>query len=146
MRLEVKQGADDALIIDDSYSCDTDSLTIAIDYLCRVAESRRKVVILTDILQSGIAEDVLYSFVADKMAQSGVELFVGIGNKIAQYSTLFTMPSLFFSTTEQLLENLSNIDISGAAVLIKGNRNSRTERISHRLETRILRPMYSFSE
>lgn len=134
MRLEVKQGADDALIIDDSYSCDTDSLTIAIDYLCRVAESRRKVVILTDILQSGIAEDVLYSFVADKMTQSGVELFVGIGNKIAQYSTLFTMPSLFFSTTEQLLESLSNIDISGAAVLIKGNRNSRTERISHRLE------------
>lgn len=134
MRLEVKQGADDALIIDDSYSCDTDSLTIAIDYLCRVAESRRKVVILTDILQSGLAEDALYRFVADKIAQSGVELFIGIGDKIAQYSALFTMPSLFFDTTEQLLDNLSTVDISGAAVLIKGNRNSRTERISHRLE------------
>ena len=99
-----------------------------------MAESRRKVVILTDILQSGLAEDALYSFVADKMAQSGVELFIGIGNNIAQYSTLFTMQSLFFSTTEQLLDSLSNIDISGSAVLIKGNRNSRTERISHRLE------------
>ena len=134
MRLEVKQGNGDALIIDDSYSCDTDSLTIAIDYLCRVAESRRKVVILTDILQSGLDELSLYTLVAQKMSQSGVELFIGIGDKIAQYSGLFTMPSQFFATTEQLIDCLSAIDFSGAAVLIKGNRNSRTERISHRLE------------
>ena len=134
MRLEVKQGNGDALIIDDSYSCDTDSLTIAIDYLCRVAESRRKVVILTDILQSGLDEQTLYSLVAQKMEQSGVELFIGIGQRIANYSGFFTMPSRFFATTEQLIDRLSTIDISGAAVLIKGNRNSRTERISHRLE------------
>ncbi|MBQ9138152.1 MAG: alanine racemase [Alistipes sp.] len=134
MRLEVKQGVDDAIIIDDSYSCDIDSLAIALDYLCSVAQSRRKVVILSDILQSGLAEQELYTLVAQKMAQSGVELFVGVGHKIGGYAELFTMPTRFFESTEQLLDSLSTIDISSAAVLIKGNRPSRTERISHRLE------------
>ena len=134
MRLEVKQGVDDALIIDDSYSCDIDSLTIALDYLNSVAQSRRKVVILSDILQSELAEQVLYTIVAQKMEQSGVELFIGVGSGIMAQASAFTMQSRFFATTEELLENIEKIDIANSAVLIKGNRESRTERISHRLE------------
>ena len=134
MRLEVKQGVDDALIIDDSYSCDIDSLTIALDYLNSVAQSRRKVVILSDILQSELAEQVLYTIVAQKMEQSGVELFIGVGSGIMAQASAFTMQSRFFATTEELLENIEQIDIAHSAVLIKGNRESRTERISHRLE------------
>ena len=134
MRLEVKQGVDDALIIDDSYSCDIDSLTIALDYLNSVAQSRRKVVILSDILQSELTENVLYTRVAQKMAQCGVELFIGVGSGIMAQASAFTMQSRFFATTECLLENIEQIDIANSAVLIKGNRESRTERISHRLE------------
>ncbi len=134
MRLEVKQGVDDALIIDDSYSCDIDSLTIALDYLNSVAQSRRKVVILSDILQSELSEDILYTHVAQKMAQCGVELFIGVGSGIMAQASAFTMQSRFFATTEELLENIEQIDIANSAVLIKGNRESRTERISHRLE------------
>ena len=134
MRLEVKQGVDDTLIIDDSYSCDIDSFTIALDYLNSVAQSRRKVVILSDILQSELAEQVLYTIVAQKMEQSGVELFIGVGSGIMAQASAFTMQSRFFATTEELLENIEQIDIAHSAVLIKGNRESRTERISHRLE------------
>ena len=111
MRLEVKQGVDDALIIDDSYSCDIDSLTIALDYLNSVAQSRRKVVILSDILQSELSEDVLYTHVAQKMAQCEVELFIGVGSGIMAQSSAFTMQSRFFATTECLLENIEQIDI-----------------------------------
>jgi alanine racemase len=57
MRLEVKPGVDGALIVDDSYSCDIDSLTIALDYLSSVANGRRKVVVLSDILQSSLSDD-----------------------------------------------------------------------------------------
>ena len=134
MRLEVKQGVDDALIIDDSYSCDIDSLTIALDYLNSVAQSRRKVVILSDILQSELSEDILYTHVAQKMVQCGVELLIGVGSGIMAQASAFTMQSRFFATTECLLENIEQIDIANSAVLIKGNRESRTERISHRLE------------
>ena len=134
MRLEVKPAISGALIVDDSYSCDIDSFTIAMDYLTTVAASRRKVVILSDILQSGLDDHKLYSLVADSVARNSVALFVGIGERIAAHAELFEVESLFFETTEQLLEHIDQIDIAESAILIKGNRQSRTERISHRLE------------
>lgn len=134
MRLEVKPGIDGALIVDDSYSCDIDSLSIALDYLVTVAEQRRKVVILSDILQSSMSDEKLYSLVAQRVEQSGVDLFVGIGEHISRFGSLFNTHHILFDSTEQMLESLSQIDFADAAVLIKGNRDSRTERISHRLE------------
>ena len=134
MRLEVKPAIGGGLIIDDSYSCDIDSFTIAMDYLTTVADARRKVVVLSDILQSGLEDEKLYAVVADIVRRAGVSLFIGIGNRIAAQAELFADNSLFFATTEQLLENISKIDITDSAILIKGNRLSRTERISHRLE------------
>lgn len=134
MRLEVKTGIKGALIVDDSYSCDIDSLTIALDYLSAVANARRRVVVLSDILQSGLADSELYTLVAEKIAQSGVDMFVGVGEHISAYSDCFTVPHTMFATTEELLDNIDKLDVTDSAVLIKGNRNSRTERISHRLE------------
>lgn len=134
MRLEVKPAIAGALIVDDSYSCDIDSFTIAMDYLTTVAGTRRKVVILSDILQSGLEDELLYRLVAESVARNGVALFVGIGERISAYSDLFECDTRFFDTTEQLLESITDIDITDSAILIKGNRQSRTERISHRLE------------
>lgn len=134
MRLELKQGIDNSLVVDDSYSCDIDSLTIALDFLSSVAEHRRRVVILSDILQSGLDDERLYGEVAQKLKQSGVDMFVGVGQHIAACAAQFDMPSRFFDSTEQLLENIGQIDIAEAAVLIKGNRASRIDRVSHRLE------------
>ena len=134
MRLEVKPAIAGALIVDDSYSCDIDSFTIAMDYLTTVAGTRRKVVILSDILQSGLDDEKIYTLVAQSIARNGVALFVGIGERVSAYSELFECDTRFFDTTEQLLESITDIDITDSAILIKGNRQSRTERISHRLE------------
>ena len=134
MRLEVKPAIGGGLIVDDSYSCDIDSFRIAMDYLTTVADARRKVVILSDILQSGLEDETLYAVVADIVRRAEVSLFVGIGKRIASCAEMFAEGSLFFDTTEQLLDHISEIDITDSAILIKGNRLSRTERISHRLE------------
>ena len=134
MRLEVKPAIGGGLIVDDSYSCDIDSFRIAMDYLTTVADARRKVVILSDILQSGLEDETLYAVVADIVRRAEVSLFVGIGKRIAACAEMFAEGSLFFDTTEQLIDNISKIDITDSAILIKGNRLSRTERISHRLE------------
>ena len=134
MRLEVKPAIGGGLIVDDSYSCDIDSFRIAMDYLTTVADARRKVVILSDILQSGLEDETLYAVVADTVRRAEVSLFVGIGKRIASCAEMFAEGSLFFDTTEQLIDNISKIDITDSAILIKGNRLSRTERISHRLE------------
>ena len=131
MRLEVKQGIDNSIIIDDSYSADLNSLSIALDNLRSVAGERKTMLVLSDILQSG--NDV-YNDVARMVREAGIDHFVGIGEAIAKQRELFGGDSLFFASAEEALANIAKLNIADHAILIKGNRASRLERISHRLE------------
>ena len=130
MRLEVKQGINNSIIIDDSYSADLHSLSIALDNLRSVAAQRKTMLILSDILQSGD----IYGEVAQMVREAGVDHFVGIGERLAEHRSLFASNSIFFVSVEEALSNISKLDIANHAILIKGNRASRMERISHRLE------------
>ncbi|MBP3550473.1 MAG: alanine racemase [Alistipes sp.] len=132
MRLEVKQGIDNSIIIDDSYSADLNSLSIALDHLRSVAGGRKKVLILSDILQSG--DENIYAKVLHMVREAGVDTFVGIGDGLMKARSEFGDSALFFASAEELLSNIAKLDIANCAVLIKGNRASRLERISHRLE------------
>ncbi len=135
MRLEVKQGVEDSIIVDDTYSCDINSLGIALDYLRSVAgNGRRTVLILSDILQSGLDDDALYRHVAAMVAAASVTQVVGVGAKISQHRACFAVGSRFFASTEELLSHIGEVDVANSAVLIKGNRTSAFERISHRLQ------------
>lgn len=133
MRLEVKQGISNSIIIDDSYSADLQSLSIALDHLRSVAGNRKRMLILSDILQSG---KCVYEEVARMVGNAEIDHFVGIGKALSSHRELFDQRSAFFGSVEELLDNLSTIDIADHALLIKGNRASRMERISHRLESR----------
>ena len=130
MRLEVKQGIENSVIIDDSYSADLNSLSIALDNLRSVAAHRKTMLILSDILQSGN----IYEDVAQMVRQACINHFVGIGEALSKHRNLFAENSIFFASTEEALANISKLSIADRAVLIKGNRASRLERISHRLE------------
>ena len=130
MRLEVKQGIGNSVIIDDSYSADLHSLSIALDNLRSVAAYRKTMLILSDILQSGN----VYEEVARMVKEAGIDHFVGIGEQLAEHRSLFAPNSTFFASVEEALANISKLDITDHAILIKGNRASRLERISHRLE------------
>lgn len=132
MRLEVKQGIKNSIIIDDSYSVDLHSLSIALDNLRSVAGGRKTMLILSDILQSN--NEQIYKDVARMVSEAGVNRFVGIGEKLSEHRAEFGEGSIFFNSTEEALAGIDKVDISDYAILIKGNRASRLERISHRLE------------
>ena len=131
MRLEAKQGIENSIIIDDSYSADLNSLSIALDNLRSVASHRKTMLILSDILQSG---NDIYTEVANMAEQAGIDHFVGVGKALEQNQKLFGPNSTFFSSVEEALANITKLDIADHAILIKGNRASRMERLSHRLE------------
>ena len=57
MRLEVKDGINDSVLINDAYNLDLNSLALALDYLHNVALSRRRTLVLSDIAQSGLTDD-----------------------------------------------------------------------------------------
>ncbi len=131
MRLEVKQGIENSIIIDDSYSADLTSLSIALDNLRSVAAQRKTMLILSDILQS---DEGVCKKIAHIVSQANIDHFVGIGKGLAEHQSLFAPNSTFFASVEEALANISKLDIANHAILIKGNRASRMERISHRLE------------
>ncbi len=135
MRLEVKEGVNGAILVNDAYNSDINSLTIALDYLHSVSGGRRKVLILSDILQSGMADDELYARVAKLVTESGVVRIIGVGERISAARGHFSaLEGDFYTSTDELLHRMNGRDFADSALLVKGNRASRFEKIIHVLE------------
>ncbi len=133
MRLELREGINNSIIVNDSYNCDINSLSIAIDRLMSVASGRKTTLILSDILQSGVSRKELYKSVAQIVAQTKIDTIIGVGSQISASAKMFKCSAKFFATTSELLSSLSREDYANRAILLKGNRESRFETISHRL-------------
>lgn len=133
MRLEVQPGIMGSSIINDSYNCDLTSVIIALNYQSRQA-NQQKIVILSDIFQSGYDDDELYSKVAQYVHDHSVNLFVGIGTRISNLKHLFEPNSLFFDNTNHFIELFDSQLIANASVLIKGSRAFGFEKISYLFE------------
>jgi len=75
MRLEVKDGLQGNTLIDDAYSCDLQSLSIALDFLRRRASATgaRPVLLLSDMGGSGRSDAALYTGVAGLIQSYGVD-------------------------------------------------------------------------
>ncbi|HEY6914719.1 MAG TPA: Mur ligase family protein, partial [Paludibacter sp.] len=91
MRLEVKEGVRDCLIINDSYNSDLNSLSIALDFLNQQATAKNlsKTLILSDILQSGQTSDDLYKTVSGLVQNKNVQRVIGIGTEISKQADKF---------------------------------------------------------
>ncbi|ALO29510.1 bifunctional UDP-N-acetylmuramoyl-tripeptide:D-alanyl-D-alanine ligase/alanine racemase [Porphyromonas gingivalis] len=136
MRMEVKAGDHGNTIINDVYSNDVDSLTLALDFQRRrTAETcLKKVLILSDILQSGMPSEELYRHVAGQLQVYALDFFVGIGEEIASHRTCFAgMSAVFFKDVATFLTSGEIERFSNSCILLKGARKYRFEQITERL-------------
>lgn len=136
MRLEVKEGNNGNIVINDTYNNDVNSLFIALDFLrLRASQANlKKVVILSDILQSSLTPKSLYRGVADMVKKYGCDLFIGIGKDPARNKTFFKdLESRFYPTTDDFLRSSSFDEFRDSAILVKGARAFRFERIVDKL-------------
>ena len=136
MRLELKQGNNNCSIINDSYSADINSLTIALDFLEQQQQHPKRSLILSDLLQTGQAAEDLYKTVAAIVQQKDLYRFIGIGPHISQHRHLFAaLPSAtFFASTEEFLSAAQQPGFRDETILLKGARIFRFEKISRLLE------------
>ncbi len=139
MRLQLKKGINNCSILNDSYSNDISSLTIALDYLKQQSGKNTATVILSDILQSGLAEDELYKRIAIQLQERGIHKLIGIGENISKQHLAFikTPETSFFSSTEQFLEHSNLHQFRDEFILLKGARVFAFERISKWLEQKV---------
>lgn len=136
LRLEIKNGIQNSLLINDYYNSDLDSVKIALNYLQQQNRRARKIVIVSDIEQSGISPAVLYRQLAELFALNKVDLVVGIGQEISRHKPLFKANSLFFNDTPNFISQFRGISyqFGEASILLKGARSFGFENISRVLQ------------
>jgi UDP-N-acetylmuramoyl-tripeptide--D-alanyl-D-alanine ligase len=94
MRLKLKNGINNTTLIDDSYSSDFQSLKIALDFLESQKQYKKKTLILSDIFESGLSNEDLYSKVSQLIISNKINRVVGIGETISKFKINFSIPSL----------------------------------------------------
>ena len=141
MRLEVKEGQRGCTIINDSYNSDINSLDIALDFMLRRTQTGRaqnKVLILSDIFQTGTSPESLYAQVSDLCVKRGVDRFIGIGPELsAQSDKIRIADKSFFTDVQQFLASSTFSSLRNEIILMKGARPFGFERISEQLEQKV---------
>lgn len=146
MRLEVKEGKNGCVLINDSYNSDLASLEIALDFLYRrsIDNQLKRTLILSDILETGQSASTLYRRVGQLVNRKGIDKIIGVGGDISsvavRLSSIFPSAALekhFFPDTEALLESDVFARLRNEIILIKGARNFGFERISEQLELKV---------
>lgn len=140
MRLEVKEGKNGCVLINDSYNSDFASLDIALDFMARRSEGkmRRRTLILSDILETGQPGKLLYRQVADLVHSRGVDRLIGVGEEISAASARFEVKDKqFFQTTKELIASGVLTSLRGDVVLVKGARAFHFDEVTDLLELKV---------
>ncbi len=133
MRLKVKNGINNTTLIDDSYSSDFQSLKIALDFLESQKQYKNKTVILSDIFQSGLSNEELYTKVSQLITSNKIKRVIGIGETISEFKNKFANCVTFKNTTDFFL-NFNHLNFGNETILVKGARHFQFEEIVAALE------------
>lgn len=128
MRLKLKKGISNTTLIDDSYSSDFQSLKIALDFLENQKQHKKKTIILSDIFQSGLSNEDLYSQVSQLIISNKITRVIVIGKVISLFKNKFINCSTF-NTVSDFIDAFENLSFENETVLIKGARDFHFEEI-----------------
>ena len=136
MRLELKEGINNCYLIDDSYNNDFGGLSMALNFMKQHHVNRKKTIILSDVLQTGLKAEDLYAKINDLLEGSGINRIIGVGPKITMYASLFSEIECFDSV-ESFISNLKKTPFRNELILIKGAREFSFEKIVNQLINKV---------
>lgn len=140
MRLQLKHGVNNCVIINDSYSADLTSLHIALHFMAQQHAALKRTVILSDFMESGQEEPALYHTIAAALVQQQVGKVVAIGEKISR-SIAAHLPAAIelqsFLSTDEFLAQVKTSSFQNETILVKGARRFEFERIVQLLEVKV---------
>lgn len=135
MRLQLKKGINNSSIIDDSYSNDLASLKISLEFLNQQNQHSSKSLILSEM--EGLAEsEKLQQKLIALLNSSQLQKFIWVGNRYPWFKDIEIDLIKDYSSTEEFLDHLAELDLSNESILIKGARKYQFERVVQRLALR----------
>ena len=137
MRLELKEGINQCQLIDDTYNNDLAGLQISLDFLASI--QKKKIVILSDILQSGMKDDELAKAIASLLVKRQINELIAIGPVLrSQQQQFSSIPfCTFYLSTEEFINRFDLSSLFNKVILIKGARVFQFEKIVHRLQRKV---------
>jgi len=145
MRLEVKQGINNSYLIDDTYNNDLVGLTMALNFLSQQDQQPDKMLVLSDLLQTGQKESELYQQIADIITKKRIKKLVAIGPAFQRNRSYFEENSTFYDTTQDFLNYFPTSSFSNVVALIKGARTFQFEKIVNHLEQKTHRTAFEIN-
>ncbi len=126
-RLQVKAGLRGATLIDDTYNANPDSVRAAIDVLAGMPG--RRLLVLGDMGEVGSQGAAFHEEVGAYAKRSGVHRLFTLGDLAAAAAAAFGEGARHYARIEDLLADVSRDLGPQAALLVKGSRFMRMERV-----------------
>lgn len=131
MRMELKEGVNNSLLINDYYNSDLSSMNIALNTLALADSTRDKMLIMSDFIDVGDDFQKQYLEVARLLKNLNIKDFIGVGEKISSCKDIFAgINAKFYKNTETFLKVENRDDFRNKVVLIKGARKFEFEYIA----------------
>ncbi|WP_046168320.1 glutamate ligase domain-containing protein, partial [Chromobacterium vaccinii] len=130
-RLQIKQSPRGLTVIDDSYNANPDSMKAGLDVLAGLPGPR--CFVMGDIGELGEASPALHAEVGEHARLRGIEQLFALGEASRRAVAAFGGGGQGFDSIDELLECLDSRLASGTAVLVKGSRFMRMERVVEHL-------------
>ena len=126
-------------MIDDSYNANPKSFELAVESFCELANGRRKIVVMGDMLELGKRSEFYHEALGRFLAERGIEQVLGVG-VLSQFALKTFVgassgtKSFHFENSEEAGKFLSSILQEGDSILIKGSHGMRLDKIKPLLQ------------
>jgi len=130
-RLQRRRTATGALVIDDSYNANPESVKVALRVLAE--ERGRKVFVMGDMGELGAESDAMHAEVGRFAKEAGVDALMALGEGARHAVQSFGRGAAHFEDADSLRKAAEREAAAGAAILVKGSRFMRMERIAEAL-------------
>jgi UDP-N-acetylmuramoyl-tripeptide--D-alanyl-D-alanine ligase len=135
------QRVGDVLVLDDSYNANPDSMLQALALLCE--HEGRRIAVLGDMLELGSASEALHAELGEHAVAAGVSLLLATGDGMRHAVQAASAAGLagaarHFEAFDRLVAALRDALRPGDAVLVKGSRGSRMERVVEALHAGVM--------
>lgn len=130
-RLQRKRGPKGALLVDDTYNANVESMKAAIDWLA--GTRGRRVLVIGDMGELGADSPRLHAEVGSYARDRGIEHLLALGDACVDAVRAFGPGARHFADVAALAAAAADLCEPGAVVLVKGSRFMRMERVVERL-------------
>ena len=127
-RMEILKAKCGAIIINDTYNANYDSMKAALEYL-QGLEGRRKIAILGDMLELGEYSEQIHTDIGRVI--NNVDILITVGKEarnIQKYAKAKEM--LAFDTNEEVISKIKNIMQENDAILLKASNSMKLSEIT----------------